>query len=156
VTPIPGVCTSAIAKAQSKGRIKGVNFPLRPLIRGIERGLKSYIPKSLPSAQENAIKSKYLAQRQSLDAQEADAKKYAAQAKDLVKVKYRKEQEVLERQIADARNLFVKQLKDLEDRIVVENKNLSNNRYKSGILEHKLKPYLQIRFSNYLKRALLF
>ena len=122
--------------------------------QGLERGIKSYIPKSLPSAQENAIKSKYLAQRQSLDAQEADAKKYAAQAKDLVKVKYRKEQEVLERQIADARNLFAKQLKDLEDRIVIENKNLSNNRYKSGILEHKLKPYLQIRFSNYLKRAL--
>jgi len=42
VTPIPGVCTSAIAKAKRKGRIKGVNFPLRPLIHA-EQSLRHLV-----------------------------------------------------------------------------------------------------------------
>ena len=39
---------------------------------------------------------------------------------------------------------------------VSENRNLSNKHYQSGLLENQLKPYLKIKFSAYIKRAILF
>lgn len=124
--------------------------------QGIEGRLKSSLPRSLPFDQENKIKSKYIGQRQALDIQEADAKKYSDQAITLVKDKYLKEKEVLERQLVASRGLYEKNINDLNGRIIEENKNLSKKRYTLGRLENQTKPYIQIRFSKYLKSALWF
>lgn len=121
--------------------------------QGIERNLKGYMPKSLPQGQENAIRSKYLGQRQSLDVQESDAKRQAAQAGDTIVAKYRKEKVALEKQLADARELFGKDLKELDDKVAVEKKKQSEKNWAFGRLELRLKPYHQITFSGYVKRA---
>jgi len=121
--------------------------------QGIERNLKGYMPKSLPQGQENAIRSKYLAQRRSLDVQESDAKRRAGEAGDAIVAKYRKEKAALEKQLADARELFGKDLKEVDDKLAVEKKKQSEKNWAFRRLELRFKPYHQITFSGYVKRA---
>ena len=123
--------------------------------RSLESRARARMPQSLPQAQVNGIKSKYQAQRQSLDTQEADAKKKAAQGKDAVRLKYRKEQDSLEKQLAGIRANFSKQLLDLEGKISSEKKHLSEKAWSVSKAERNLNAYSQISFPKYLKSALL-
>lgn len=119
----------------------------------VEKKITPYIAKSLTSAQENAIKSKYFSKRQSLDAQEADAKKRATIAKDACKAKFRKEQEDLERQLSEARKTFASKLEGLDKQIAEKRKYLSDKRWKTGMVELELKSYAPITFGSYSRRA---
>ena len=119
----------------------------------IEQRIGPYIPTSLTPAQENPIKAKYFSRRQSLDEQEADARRRANNAKDATKAKFRKEQEDLERQLSDARETFSKRLVVLDQRISEERKKLANKRWKNGIVELELKAYEKITFGSYVRGA---
>jgi hypothetical protein len=122
----------------------------------IESNLRNYAPKSLPQAQENTIRSKYLPQLQSLDAQESDARRHAGGAKDAIIARNQKEKATLQKKLDDTRDLFSKELKDLDDKIAIEKKRLSEKKWAFERVTFQLKPYHKITFSSYLKRALLF
>lgn len=120
-----------------------------------EKKIKSYLPTSLNSAQENAIKSEYFSKRQSLDSQETDAKKRAVNTKDTCKARYRKEQDELERQHSDARKNFAKRLEDLDKQIADARKCLADKRWKNGMVDLELKSYARFTFGRYVHSAFL-
>lgn len=123
--------------------------------KALESRARTRMPQSLPQAQANGIKAKYQAQRQSLETQEMDAKKKAAQDKDAVHLKYRKEQDSLEKQLSSARANFAKQVLDLEGKAASEKKRLSEKAWSISKAEFNLKAYSQISFSKYLRNAFL-
>ena len=121
--------------------------------QGIERNLKGSLPKTLPQGQENIIRSKYLAQRRTLDILESDAKKHAADAEDAIVANHHNEKATLVKKLADARELFGKDLKEFDDKIAGEKKRESEKSFAFTRLELRFKPYRQITFSRYVKRA---
>jgi serine/threonine protein kinase len=118
-----------------------------------EKKIRPYMPKSLAPSQENAIRSKYFSKRQSLDAQEADAKKRAINSKDGCKARFRKEQEDFERQLSEARKTFANKIEGLDKQISERRKYLSDKRWKTGMVELELKSYAPITFGSYFRRA---
>jgi serine/threonine protein kinase len=123
--------------------------------RKLEGNYKSLIPNSLPSAQENAIRSKYLAKRRALDAQEARAKESAVQKKEACMVKLRKEREDLERQLSERIGEFRKNIENLERHLSKTRKFSSHKRWEASRLELDLKAFSQITLLNYLRSAIL-
>lgn len=123
--------------------------------QSLESHLKGYIPKSLDTAQANAIRARYLAQSQSLDLQEANARKTANQAKSTIPEKYRKERAELDRQLTESQKSYAKKIKELDDKIALELKMEGEKNWSIGRLELRLRGYEKITFSRYLKRTLL-
>jgi DNA-binding helix-hairpin-helix protein with protein kinase domain len=122
----------------------------------LEGAYVSSAPRSLPETEINAIKSKYRIKRQSLDTQEVSEQQRRVQTKESIKQKYCHETEACAKNLLDVERKFLKQVKALEDIGVRESKSLTNRRYKLGMLENRLKPYLKIELSTYIRRAILF
>ena len=100
--------------------------------------------------------TKYLVQRRSLDTQTTDEQQRAAQTVKSINNKYDNEIRISEIQLADVNKRFAQQVKDLRDMRESEKRNLLKKHYQSGLLENQFKPYLKIKFSAYIKRAILF
>jgi hypothetical protein len=151
--------------------------------RNIESRFRSHMPQFLPANQEIAIKSKYQAQRQSLDLQEASAmqnakqKKNTIQAKyqqeqntlikqsqdmqnqltkrkDAVRTKYQQERDTLTKQLQDIPNYFANQRKDLKDKIRKERKRIIEKRWLLDGVQREIAAYRQVDFTTYLKPVL--
>lgn len=119
----------------------------------VENEIKPSVPQSLTSEQENAIKLKYFSKRQSLDAQEADAKRRAVNEKDACKLRFRREAEDLERQLSDATKSFAKRIEDLDKQIADMRRLLADKRWKRDMVELELKSYARFTFRSYVNRA---
>lgn len=115
---------------------------------------KSRMPQSLPTAQETVIRSKYQAQRQSIDRQEIDAKNDSRQRKEAVLGKYRQEQDALTNQLHDFRDQLAKQRRDLDPKIRQQKKHLSEKHWALAKVQREFDGFRQVNFIVYLKRVL--
>jgi hypothetical protein len=122
--------------------------------RDIESRFRGHMPQSLPTAQETVIRSKYQAQRQSIDRQEIDANYNARQRKEEVLGKYRQEQDALTNQSHDFRDQFAKQRRDHDQKIRQQEKHLSEKHWTLAKVQREFDAYRQVNFAVYLKRVL--
>lgn len=113
-------------------------------------------PRNLPSAQESTIKSKYALPLQALNVQEGDLRQNANRARISIKEKYLTEQKKLKSQLVEVQKSYAEKIEKLESRILLEKKTISQKSYSFVLLENQLKPYSQIKFSNYIKHAAWF
>jgi DNA-binding helix-hairpin-helix protein with protein kinase domain len=122
--------------------------------QSLESRYRKGMPQSLAGPEESAIRSKYQAQQHSISLQETDAKRTATRKSDDVRRAHQKEQDNLSTQLQTHREQSEKALRDLEQKIAAQERNVSQKDWLIAKAQRDFEAYRQITFAAYLRRIL--
>jgi hypothetical protein len=118
----------------------------------IQIKVRSQATQSSQHAQESAIRAKYRAQRQTLDAQESREKQEGQQKKELIREKYRRERDGLVKQLQSIHDQFARSRLAIDQR--GQQKNFSDKQWILERVKWELQAYHQVNLMTYVKRVL--
>jgi hypothetical protein len=122
--------------------------------RSLESQFQQYMPKSLPTALEGSIKSKYSSQYQSLDLQRNNAPINTQNKKNSIKSKYVQERNNLSKQLQDVNKIYIQDNNKIEDKVAKQKKLLSEKQWSFNKIKREYDAYKHVSFISYLKRII--